>query len=378
MYHPSGLLTINLSAIQSNWLRQQQVLTAGTECSAVVKADAYGLGMLPVARALHQVGCRSFFVVSVAEGRALRGALGVEPNIYLLQGVPAGSESVCVADKLIPVLITHTMAQRWLEFCEAGSLTHGQRRCAIKINSGMNRLGLDPNELQSLLAQPDYLARLGCELVISHLACADQVDSAISDAQFKNFTQVLQQMRQQLPGLRASLANSAAVHQGHRWHFDLVRPGISLYGGNPTGLPQHQMQPVVTLQLPVLQSRHLAAGAAIGYGASYISDCERQVIAVGGGYGDGLFRSLSNKGHVWFRQPLPIVGRVSMDSMVVDVTALPESERPAEGDMVEFLGDHQDIDTVASAAGTIGYEILTRLTGRYERRYVLNDKIVDH
>ena len=381
MQHPSGLLTIDLSAIQGNWLQLRQMLASGAECGAVVKADGYGLGMAPVARALQKAGCRSFFVVTLSEGVALRRALAaetaVDADIYLLRGVQLGAEHQCVAAGLIPVLINYPMAQRWLAWCKTAQVPQAQRRSAIKINTGMNRLGLEPDELMTLAAVPGCLADLGCELLLSHLACADQAGHPLNNHQLTLFETLLTRCRQELPGVRASLANSAATQQGERWHFDLVRPGISLYGGNPTGLPRHQMRPVVRLQLPVVQSRVVQPGSAIGYGAAYVSDSERHLATIAGGYGDGLFRSMGNHGQVWFKQALPIVGRVSMDSFVVDVTDIPPAERPVEGDTVECLGPHWDIDAAAQAAGTISYEILTRLTGRYERCYLLDGYLQD-
>jgi len=377
MQHPAGLLTIDLSAIQNNWLRLRQGLASGAECSAVVKADGYGLGMLPVARALRQAGCRSFYVVTLAEAIDLRKALGADVDILVLRGVQPGSEPVFVAEGLIPVLVNQAMAQRWLAWCEAAQVPMAQRRSAIKINTGMNRLGLEPDELAALAQDPDCLIHLGCELLISHLACADQPGHPLNDHQLTLFEECLAQCRQSLPKIRGSLANSAATLLGSSWHFDQVRPGIALYGGNPTGLPEHRMTPVVQLQLPVVQTRKVPAGSAIGYGASCVTEDERHLITLAGGYGDGLFRSLGNRGLVWFKQTLPMVGRVSMDSFVADVTELASAERPVEGDLVECLGPHMDIDTVASAAGTISYEILTRLNGRYDRRYLMDGQIVD-
>ncbi len=377
MQHPTGLLTIDLSAIQNNWLRLRQGLATGAECSAVVKADGYGLGMLPVARALQQAGCRSFYVVTLAEAIELRKALGAEVDILVLRGVQSGNEPTYIAEGLIPVLVSQTMAQRWLAWCETAQVPMAQRRSAIKINTGMNRLGLEPGELVALAQDSDRLSRLGCELLISHLACADQKGHPLNDHQLALFEQCLAHCRQSLPTIRGSLANSAATLQGSTWHFDQVRPGIALYGGNPTGLPEHRMAPVVQLQLPVVQTRQVPAGSAVGYGASHITVDERHLVAIAGGYGDGLFRSLGNCGFVWYGKTLPIVGRVSMDSFVVDVTELTSAERPGEGDLVECLGQHVDINAAAGAAGTISYEVLTRLNGRYDRRYLMDGQIVD-
>lgn len=375
MQHPTGVLTIDLDAIQANWLRLRQ-FSPGAECGAVVKADAYGLGMEPVARALHQAGCRRFFVANRVEGQALRQVLSPESTIYLLQGVLEGEESLCAEHGLTPVLISHPMSQRWLQFCESNALPDEQRCSALKINTGMNRLGLDLDELQSLLQQESSLRRAGVHLLMSHLACADESDHPLNDRQRQAFIKALALVREQKPDMRASLANTAAVMRGCAWHFDITRPGIGLYGSNPIEWKQGRMQPVVTLELPVIQRRRVMPDAAVGYGATYIARSERHLVAVAGGYGDGLFRNLGNKGAAWYRQPLPIVGRVSMDSLIVDVTALSNADRPREGDWVEVLGEHIDLDAVAEAAGTLAYEVLTHLKGRFVRRYRLNGQLV--
>jgi alanine racemase len=374
MQYPSGVLSIDLGAIQFNWQQLRAQLVSGAECGAVVKADAYGLGMVPVAKVLQQVGCKNFFVVTVQEGTALRAALGAGATISLLQGVPSGSEAVCVDHQLVPVLITHSMALRWLSFCEAKQLPLAQRQSVVKVNTGMNRLGLDLHEFQSLLDIPSALHKLGCGLVMSHLACAEDATHPLTIQQLRQFEGTLALARRIDPNIKGSLANTAATLQGQQWHFDLVRPGIGLYGSNPLGERQTPvMRPVVTLELPVVQKRRIVPGSAVGYGATFVASKPMVTAALAGGYGDGLFRSLGNRGSGWFNgNALPIIGRVSMDSLIVDVTAITEPQQPQEDDMVELLGQHITIDAAAEAAGTVAYEVLTRLNGRYQRRYTLN------
>lgn len=377
MHYPFGILTIDLDAIQANWRSLRARLAAGAECGAVVKANAYGLGMAPVAQALQQAGCKSFFVVTVTEGVELRRLLGEGADIFLLHGVPEGDEHVVADAQLIPVLSNLPMVQRWLAFCRAQALPQSRRRSVLKINTGMNRLGMEPAELTALLQSRQEFAELGCDVLMSHLACADEAAHPLNDHQLQAFEEVLACVRQQQPNIRASLANSAATLQGHKWHFDLVRPGISLYGSNPTGEPQHRMQPVVTLQLPVVQQRLVAPGSAVGYGATFVAEQNRHLVTVAGGYADGLFRSLGNSGCAWFKGALPIVGRVSMDSMVLDVSSLPVADRPQPGDLVELVGQNISVDAMGEAAGTVAYEVLTRFTGRYQRRYVLGGAVIE-
>jgi alanine racemase len=373
MQYPSGLLTIDLNALQANWLHLKQQLAAGSACGAVVKADAYGLGMVPVANALHQVGCQHFFVVNLTEGVTLRRVLGDGATIFLLQGVAPGQEAEAVQHGLTPVLVSHEMVQRWLAF--AASQAYAQYPVAVKTNTGMHRLGLEPEELDELMSEGAF-ARLHCCLLMSHLACADEPGHPLNGHQLHLFQTQLTRIRQLSPHTKGSLANSAATLQGGAWHFDLVRPGIALYGANPTGLPAHDMEPVVHLQLPVVQARTVAAGAAVGYGATYIAQQQRHLITVAGGYGDGLFRSLSGRGSVWHQQLLPMVGRVSMDSFVVDVSAVEDRARPKINQYVEVIGPHLKLDEVANAAGTVAYEVLTRLTGRYSRRFRLGENLL--
>jgi alanine racemase len=234
---------------------------------------------------------------------------------------------------------------------------------AIHVDTGMNRLGLEPGELEALTVSPDRLNRLDVGLLVSHLACAEDEDQAMNARQFGRFKAA----RRLFPYAKASLANSAGVFLGPDFHLDLVRPGIVLYGGGPFGRPDRRVEPVVTVEAPILQVRAITEGDSVGYGAAWTADAPRRIAIVAAGYADGLLRASSPGGGVWFDGALrPLLGRVSMDLIAVDVTGC-EAARP--GALVEVLGPNRPIDDVAAAAGTIAYEVLTRIGARAERRY---------
>lgn len=363
MNQHSGLLRINLSALRRNW-RLLNELSGGAGCGAVVKANAYGVGVDCVAQTLYDEGCRDFFVASFEEALQVKCLLPGSVNIYVLQGCWPGLEMRFVEENLIPVLISQPMVQRWLD-----RVPPRLGRCVLKVNTGMNRLGISLAELQEFLLRPDRLESAGLIMVMSHLACADTPEHALNGQQLLTFQQAVSLVQQRLPRVKASLANSAGVVLGQEWHFDLVRPGIALYGGECTPALVGRLAPVVTLLLPVLQLRRLIPGESIGYGCTFVAPKLMQVVLVGGGYADGVLRSLSNRVRGWFGRELPLLGRVSMDSCCFDISHLEPSELPREGDLIELFGNHVSLDAAADAAGTISYELLTRLGERLQRFY---------
>lgn len=377
-----GVLTIDLAAIAHNWKVISYSLGENTSCGAVVKANAYGLGALPVASSLYDAGCRQFFVANVSEAIALRSSLGVLPTIYVLLGFADGEESLCLAHDLVPILTSLVMFERWLAFAKAhdgASAESGFRniRAGIKVNTGMNRLGVDSSELYSLMSsRPECLAAAGVELVMSHFACADEVPHPLNQQQLTLFTQLVSVWRssQVLPNVKFSMANSAGVLLHEKSHFDLVRPGIALYGGGTGGEPcelAEKLHDVVCLNLPVMQIRQVAAGESVGYGATFCGTSERTIAIVAGGYADGIFRVLSNKMWGYINGVhVPLVGRVSMDSCMFDVTDANISSNTDESLSVEILGSNASVHALAKAANTISYEVLTSLGSRYERHYI--------
>lgn len=356
----SGQLTIDLDAVVSNY-RALSRWVAPTALGAVVKADAYGLGAGPVSRALSQTGCRDFFVAHLSEAIAVKSQVGTA-RVYVLNGVPAGAEPMCADASVLPVLNTLDQVARWA--C-AGRMRNVRLPAAVQLDTGMSRLGLSETEL-SALCRSGLLQDINLRLVLSHLASADEPAAPSNADQRRRF----EAMRAMLPKAPWSLANSAASLLDPESRGDLARAGLALYGVHPAQNDDMRLAAVVRLEAEVIQTRELPAGAGVGYGLTYKAERPMRVATISAGYADGWPRNLGNRGAAYFRGVrLPIVGRVSMDSMTVDVTAL-GSSGIHEGQWVELIGPHQSLEVVAADAGTIAYEILTRLGSRYERQYI--------
>lgn len=348
-----AVLTIDLDAVAENWRRLCRTL--GAPCASVVKADAYGLGLGPVGRALAGAGCDTFFVALPEEGLRLRRILPQpEVRVFVLTGAPEGAEGLYAAHRLIPVLNTLEQAAQWLANAPAGA-PH-----ALHVDTGMTRLGLPVEDLAALPAGLDPC------LVMSHLACSDEPAHPLNAAQLAAFTAV----RARFPGTEASLANSSGVFLGPDYGFDLGRPGLALYGGNPTPGAPNPMCQVVSLQAKILQVRRVDTPRTVGYGATYRAAEGRLLATVAAGYADGLHRVLGNAGSgLLGDRVVPMVGRVSMDLIVFDVSAAPaDLARP--GQSITLIGRGHDADALGAEAGTVSYEILTSLGRRYARRYL--------
>ena len=357
-----AVLTIDLAALVANYrfLRDRLV---GVECAAVVKADAYGLGAARVAAALFRDGCRQFFVAHLNEGIDLRAALPDEAEIFVLNGLMPGAEALCLEARLTPVLNSLAQIDGWTGL----SRRVGRALPAIlQVDSGMARLGLSPAEVDRLVQDPARLGGIGLRAVMSHLACADEPDHPANQAQLAQF----EAQRRRLPPAPASFANSSGIFLGADYHFDLARPGAALYGVAPVPGAPNPMRAVVRLDARVIQTREIAAGDAVGYGYAFTASAPTRIATLSVGYADGWLRSVGRAGIAYVGdRALPIAGRVSMDSLTLDISTLP-ADMLKPGDFVELLGPHQRVDDVAAAAGTIGYEILTSLGGRYRRRYL--------
>lgn len=355
-------LTIDLDAIRANY-RTVRGLAAGAECAAVVKADAYGLGAARVAPALEQAGARTFFVAHVDEGIALRPHIAPTSRIFVLHGPLAGAEADCVRHDLIPVLNSVEQIRDWR------ALAHGLGRtlpAAVQLDTGMSRFGLSEQDLADIDTDPDGWRGIDRRLVMSHLACADDPSDPASARQRDR----LLAMRARLPAAPLSLSASSGIFLGRDFHFDLVRPGAALYGVAPNDSAPNPMRPVVRLQARILQTRTVGPRDGVGYGLTYRPTSARRIATIAAGYADGFLRHAARDGRAWLgTQPLPIVGRISMDSMAVDITDAPEP-LTAPGAMLDLLGPQHGVDDVARGAGTIGYEILTSLGHRYHRAYV--------
>lgn len=353
-------LTIDLAALAGNYrLIRKQVGPAAV--GGVVKANGYGLGAVEVARTLIAQGCRHIFVALQGEAEALVPQLGGAAPVYILNGLLPGGEAACAALGAVPVLNSLDQAERWA----AQAALSGQRLPAVlQVDTGMSRMGFPADELDTLLAQPELLERIDLRFVMSHLACADTPADAANAAQAARF----QKIAARFSGVPRALDNSGgAFHQ--RGHFDLVRAGIALYGGAPDDRA-NPMQPVVSLEARIAQLRTIPAGTGVGYGLTFRTTRETRIATIPVGYADGWPRILGNVGSAFIAgQRVAIAGRVSMDSMTLDVTDVP-AEHLYPGAPVELLGPHQGIDAVAADAGTIAYEILTQLSRRYERVYL--------
>lgn len=363
----SAILTIDLTALAANYRALREAAPAA-ECGAVVKADAYGLGMAKVAPALWRAGCHTFFVATLDEGEALR-ALLPKAIIYVFNGLLPGAAPLFAKAHLRPVLNSRTEIAEWAGFCCDQATKYP---AAIHVDTGMNRLGLTAADLNTLVIPQNasLLENFTLALVMSHLACADTPDHPKNKAQLDAFKAA----RAHLPDVPASLANSAGVLLGPDYHFGLVRPGIALYGGQPAEHPWAALSTVVTLQGRVLQIREAEAGETVGYGATRTLKAPARLATIATGYADGLSWRLGagdgvERLNAYFGSyPAPILGRISMDLISVDVSDVPDAIAH-RGAFAELIGPQASLAAIASHAGTVNYEVLTNLCRRAERRY---------
>lgn len=360
-----AFLTIDLTAIAANYRRLQSE-SKSARTAAVVKADAYGLGAAEVGPTLARAGAESFFVAQLDEAIALRTALAEahpQAAIHVLNGAMIGAEADYLAHRIVPVLNSLDDLRRW----QALARERDEALPAVlHVDTGMNRLGLSPDELDALADDHDRLAGLNLTAIMSHLACAEEPDNPMNETQRAAFAAALTR----LPPAPASLANSSGIFLGPGYHFDLLRPGVALYGVNPTPGLANPMAQVVSLKGKILQVREIDAPQTVGYGASHRVEGATRLATVGVGYADGYLRSLSNRGSAFVGdQRVAVVGRVSMDLITLDVTSVPRDQvRP--GSLVDLLDPLHGVDALAEEAGTIGYEVLTALGHRYHRHYV--------
>ncbi len=355
-------LTVRLGVIARNFALCRE-LAGGAEAAGVVKADAYGLGVEPVARALHAAGCRTYFVARLREGVHLRSIFS-DSRIFVLDGAEKESVAALISHRLIPVLNSLAQIATWQA---AARLRRTTLDAALHVDTGMSRLGLPQDELAGLAGETAArLAGLNLVLIMSHLACADDPASAINRLQRDRFRAALAR----LPAALASLASSGGILLGRDYCFDLVRPGLALYGGNPQPPNANPFSTVAVLTGRILQLRRVDKGETVGYGATFRAERPSTLATVGLGYADGVMRAIGNRGMGAIGGArAPVVGRVSMDLVTLDVTDIAGRDLAA-GAEVEFLGDTIALEELASAANTVGYEILASLGTRIERRYI--------
>lgn len=373
MKSATGILTVNLSAILANWRCVTSQLSKGSSAAAVIKANAYGLGAAQVGPVLYRAGCREFFVATLDEAVAARKYLKADAVIYVLGGLRVGTESLFLQHKISPVLHSTQDIRRWLAHVAD---IESPPECAVKINTGMTRLGLDVQEWTALVTARSELQQLSPALVMSHLACADEPGHALNREQLQQFQAVVATSRSLLPQARYSLANSSGIYLGKEWHFDLVRPGAALYGINPRPQEPSPLKPVVHLALPILQVRQLTGPVSIGYGATVNASAPTRLAVAAGGYADGLHRTIGGAGFgVIGRHQVPVIGRISMDATIFDVSAAGIAADEAK--VIEVLNDELTVDSWAARTGALGYEVLTSLGYRYQRRYVKDGVLVE-
>ncbi len=360
-----GTLTVDLDAIAANW-RKLEKTAVPAECAGVVKANAYGCGAGPVARALDAAGCKTFFVATLGEARIVRAVVPAA-DLYVLDGLFQNCSDAFAAINCRPVIGDLNELAEWDAFCRRTGWAGG---AAIHIDTGMNRLGLTLDEAQGLIPRIDA-GDHGITLVMSHLACAETLHHPLNARQVAAFREIASQFS----GVPASLANSSGIFLGPQYPFDLVRPGAALYGVNPTPEADNPMRPVVELKARIVQIRTIDKGESVGYGATWTARRPTRLAIVAAGYADGYFRAgSSNDGTrgadvVVAGTRCPVAGRVSMDLLAVDITDLPTHAIVRRGHLVTLIGEGITVDELAHHFGTIGYEVLTNLGDRYNRIY---------
>ena len=366
--HAGAILTVDLNAIAENF-----ALLSGKAgnavCAAVVKSDAYGLGLSPVGRRLAKEGCRDFFVAQLDEAIALRQALAhmkdgaQNASIYVLNGLVRGAEDDYAAHHAVPVLNSLEEVDAWSAYAARRNVS---QPAILQLDTGMSRLGLPGADTEILSSSPDRLAGIDLKYIMSHLACAGSRTHPMNDQQLEAFSASLAS----LPKAPASLANSSGIFLGTRFHFQMVRPGAAIYGLTPIANESNPLAHTIELSGKILQTRVVDADQAVGYGATHHVARQSRIATVAVGYGDGYFRTLSDRGCGYIGDYcVPVVGRVSMDLTTFDVTDVPEPlSQP--GMSISLISEKNPVDQVASRAQTIGYEILTNLGRRYFRSYL--------
>ena len=354
-------VTIDLAALKANYLLlARKAKTAHT--AVAIKGDAYGLGVKPVAKTLWSAGCRSFYVARPEEGATLRTILP-KATITVLDGLYAGEAAFYRKHKLVPALTTQAQIRDWTKNGKGEA-------CSLHVDTGINRAGLQPHDWLAFTADDKLIRTLNIRMLMSHLACGDDDTSPMNQRQLDRFKAI----HAGVPHLKASLANSPGIFLGKPYHFNEVRPGVALYGGNPTPYQKNPMKPVVTLEARVLQIRQIQKGETVGYSATWTASRPTKIAIIAAGYADGIARKLSSHQQggpaqvAIAGQRCPIVGRVSMDMITIDVTGVPE-RKLAKATSAELFGKHISVDEAAGWAGTISYELLTHLGKRYARVY---------
>ncbi|MGN0921145.1 MAG: alanine racemase [Cellvibrio sp.] len=360
-----GRVIIDLAAIKSNWQFMVSKVTSNCEVAAVIKDDAYGLGAIAVGKALFDLGCRTFFFITPEEANQVSASLPAPITSIILGGVRVGNEHLYLNNNYIPVIHSFEALERWLN--QVDSL--GDRPVVLKFDTGMSRLGFSEEDITRLIQGYSHINPI---YFISHLACADSPEHSLNALQFKKFNQIVEQLEKVFPLAKKSLANTSGIFLGKEWHFDLVRPGAGLYGISPNKNEIGCFKGAVKIELPILQVKHFTNSAMVGYGATVTIEAGSTVAVIAGGYADGLNRIIGNSGRALYRgYEIQSLGRMSMDSMIFDLSSIPQDEMPVPGEHIQLVEPSRlTLDYWMSQTSSLGYEILTALGHRLERVYV--------
>ncbi|MFP4098056.1 MAG: alanine racemase [Alphaproteobacteria bacterium] len=366
MSEMSGVLTINLGALARNYKKLESLSSSHCETACSIKADAYGLGAENCAPALYQAGARSFFVATIEEALVVRKKLPAEAAIYTLCGLSPYKEQtpLYTSYNITPVI---NSLEELAQAREMGAIN-----AALHIDTGMNRLGLGKKDIQTLCHDPSLPGKVNISLIISHFIASEESRQASNKEQLTQFKDMSDRISALYPDAKRSLSNTGGAFLGQEYHFDMIRAGLGLYGAHPSdSQKKNPMEPVIKLSAPILQIRTAKKGETAGYNGTYTFKKDTSLAIISCGYADGLLRSLSNQGTLyWKGYALPVRGRISMDLTICDLSAVPQNEYPKRGDRVEVIGQYQSVDALAKDARTIPYEIMTSLGARYKRIYV--------
>lgn len=360
-----GKVSIKLSSVAANWCYLKALCDSSCEVGAVVKTNAYGLGAEVIAKTLYQSGCKTFFFITPEEAKVIECILPADCRYVILGGFRVENESLFLNNNFIPVIHSFESLNRWRSF----SRQLANKRCILKVDTGMSRLGLCEHEVDVLCAMD--LQDVEPIYVMSHLACADEYQHVSNSLQLASFNRSFQKIKIKFPSIQGSLSNSSGMFLGQDWHYQLCRPGAALYGINPTPHHTNPLKNTVSLELPILQMKCLEKMSPVGYGGQDIAPAGTCLAVVAGGYADGINRILGEQpegiinGH-----KVRTLGRMSMDSIIFDLTSIPVNERPEVGDYVSVINDTFTLDYLMNKTKSLGYEILTAIGPRIERCYV--------
>ena len=369
-YSSRPILAINLTAIADNY-KTLAALAAPAKIGASVKADAYGLGLVQIGRTLYGAGCRTFFVAHAGEGKMLRASIGSHASIYVLSGPSPQDIGIFHGSTLKPVINSLSQARDWVKAVQG---VKRAPRVALHFDTGINRLGIPESEIDVFAKDKELLGALDIDLLMSHLACSGEPEHPLNKTQLRAFKKAAAQTSVMAP---LSLANTGGIYLGRPYHFQLVRPGIGLFGGKVTDTPDDEnIRPVAEIHAPVLQIKTVQKGQTIGYNASFTAKSDMKVAIVSAGYADGLPTTLSGTDKAVITnailggEPVPVVGRVSMDYTILDISGL--KKFVTVGEKAIFLGPQ--LEQQAAQASRINYEMLTGLGQRCKRVYIRDEK----